>query len=108
MDIIILTFSPEVFKVFFCFLVRVAFKQFDFSHNFALWLSNRALSFTKLFCPFVKHWQSNLVLYLNNGVACLSNFEQAKQVTFIVEHDFSNAVVVFNEEQSVRTQFPHK
>ena len=60
--------------------------------------------FTKLFRPLVRHWRSKgipLVLYLDDGVACLPTIEQAEQASGIVKRDLSDAGVVCNDEKSV-------
>ena len=57
-------------------------------------LSSAPYVFTKVFRPIVTHWRSQgvpIVLYLDDGAVCLSDFELAVHTSNIVKTDLSKA-----------------
>ena len=67
-------------------------------------LSSAPYVFTKVFRPLVTYWRSQgipIVLYLDDGAVCLSDFKSAVHISNIVKTDLFKAGVVVNEQKSI-------
>ena len=82
----------SVHKRYFCFTVL------------PFGLSSAPYLFTKLFRPLISHWRANgfqIVLYLDDGVDCESDFTVARHVSDSVHRDLIQAGITPNTKKSL-------